>query len=107
MPSFFMVCQISPSNNLFCVYEYKAANNWFSLFLPQQFMVWRLPDREIGVPPEPEGLELPPEYITRNSGVCVHAYVHVQLRMQLLLEVKHISDASAIASHYIANYPQL
>ena len=33
-------------------------------------MVWRLPDREIGVPQEPEGLELPPEYITRNSGVC-------------------------------------
>ncbi|CAI8058457.1 hypothetical protein GBAR_LOCUS31792 [Geodia barretti] len=33
----------------------------------KQFMVWRLPDREIGVPQEPEGLELPPEYITRNS----------------------------------------
>jgi hypothetical protein len=30
-------------------------------------MVWRLPDREIGAPPEAEGLELPPEYITRNS----------------------------------------
>lgn len=30
-------------------------------------MVWRLPDREIGVPPDPVGLELPPEYITRNS----------------------------------------
>lgn len=33
----------------------------------KQFMVWRLPDREIGAQPEPEGLELPPEYITRNS----------------------------------------
>ena len=29
-------------------------------------MVWRLPSREIGGVPHEEGLELPPEYITRN-----------------------------------------
>lgn len=32
----------------------------------KQFMVWRLPSREIGGLPYEEGLELPPEYITRN-----------------------------------------
>lgn len=34
----------------------------------QQFMVWRVPTREIGAVPYQEGLELPPEYITRDSG---------------------------------------
>ena len=34
----------------------------------QQFMVWKVPSREIGAVPFPEGLELPPEYITRNEG---------------------------------------
>lgn len=34
----------------------------------QQFMVWRLPSREIGGVPYEEGLELPPEYVTRNPG---------------------------------------
>ena len=29
-------------------------------------MVWRLPSRDIGGIPYEEGLELPPEYITRN-----------------------------------------
>ena len=38
---------------------------------PQQFMVWRLPNREVGAQPEPEGLELPPEYITRDSGIYI------------------------------------
>lgn len=32
----------------------------------QQFMVWRLPSRDIGGIPYEEGLELPPEYVTRN-----------------------------------------
>lgn len=41
----------------------------------QQFMVWRLPDREIGAQPEPEGLELPPEYITRNSGKLSFSHI--------------------------------
>lgn len=34
----------------------------------QQFMVWRVPTREIGAVPYQEGLELPPEYITRDAG---------------------------------------
>lgn len=33
----------------------------------KQFMVWRVPSREIGAVPYQEGLELPPEYITRNE----------------------------------------
>lgn len=31
-------------------------------------MVWRVPSREIGAVPYEEGLELPPEYITRDAS---------------------------------------
>ena len=34
----------------------------------QQFMVWRVPTREIGVPPLDEGLELPPGFTGTESG---------------------------------------
>lgn len=32
-------------------------------------MVWRVPSREIGAVPYEQGLELPPEYITRDTGI--------------------------------------
>ena len=31
-------------------------------------MVWRIPTRDIGGTPYEEGLELPPEYVTRNES---------------------------------------
>ena len=37
-------------------------------------MVWRIPTRDIGGVPYDEGLELPPEYITRdesNYQICI------------------------------------
>ena len=38
------------------------------LVYSQQFMVWRVPTREIGVPPLDEGLELPPGFTGTESG---------------------------------------
>ena len=31
-------------------------------------MVWKLPSREIGIPPHEEGLELPPEYLAADPS---------------------------------------
>ena len=39
-----------------------------NIYSLQQFMVWRVPSREIGRPIEEEGLELPPEYMAQYSG---------------------------------------
>ena len=41
------------------------------LLFAQQFMVWRIPTRDIGGTPYEEGLELPPEYITRNESELI------------------------------------
>lgn len=56
-------------------------------------MVWRLPDREIGAQPDPVGLELPPEYITRNSGTTsflIHnSYIRVEIYVATYVSVMY------------------
>ncbi len=58
-------------------------------------MVWRIPTRDIGGTPFEEGLELPPEYITRNESEYFYSIAKNKINFPIFQLLPH-ADFDAI-----------